>query len=297
MPAVVEASRPAPEAPRPGQKDACVKGLSAGSIEREKEAGMKLVIAFCVVMLPGAASAQHRSADTGSGGAAVPASSSSGSTSSSSGGSSSSSSSGADSAQFSSSNNSGTASFIGHRTGSITIAPNPASANTTSGAFTNYSGLSSAPEFSRPRTAPIEIAVPKGSVPTNSNGVTVIVGAYDPWLYAYGGLAGIPFYGVFDPFAAGFGFTGPTVWTTTPVKEEKGVLRLRVKPRDAEVYVDGGLVGQVNQFESLFHKLRLEAGVHRVELRAPGYQPLIFNARIVAGESMTYSGTLEKTAP
>ena len=261
---------------------------------------MKLVIAFCVVMLPGAASAQHRTADTGSGGAAVQTSSSSGSTSSSSGGSSSSSSGGgADSAQFSSNSNSGgTSSFVGHRTGNVTIAPNPASANTNSGAFTNYSGLSSAPEFSRPRTAPIEIAVPRGSVPANSNGVTVIVGAYDPWLYAYGGLAGIPFYGVFDPFAVGFGYTGPTVWTTTtPVKEEKGVLRLRVKPREAEVYVDGGLVGQVNQFESLFHKLRLEAGVHRVELRAPGYQPLIFNARIVEGETMTYSGTLEKTAP
>ena len=134
-------------------------------------------------------------------------------------------------------------------------------------------------------------------MPANSNGVTVIVGAYDPWLYAYG-LGGIPFYGAFDPFLADFGFAGPTVWTTTtPVKEEKGVLHLRVKPREAEVYVDGGLVGQVNQFESLFHKLRLEAGVHRVELRAPGYQPLIFNARIVAGETMTYSGTLEKTAP
>jgi hypothetical protein len=135
-------------------------------------------------------------------------------------------------------------------------------------------------------------------VPANGNGVTIIVGAYDPWLYAYGGLGGVPFYGVFDPFAVDFGFAGPTVWTTTtPVKEEKGVLNLHVKPREAEVYVDGGLVGQVNQFESLFHKLRLEAGVHRVELRAPGYQPLIFNARIVAGESMTYSGTLEKTAP
>src|SRR5215470_11606230 len=187
---------------------------------------MKLVIAFCVVMLPGAASAQHRTADTGSGGAAVQTSSSSGSTSSSSGGSSS-----------SNSNSGGTSSFVGHRTGNVTIALNPASANTNSGAFTNYSGLSSAPEFSRPRTAPIEIAVPRGSVPANSNGVTVIVGAYDPWLYAYGGLAGIPFYGVFDPFAAGFGFTGPTVWTTTtPVTEEKGVLRLRVKPREAEVY-------------------------------------------------------------
>jgi hypothetical protein len=70
-----------------------------------------------------------------------------------------------------------------------------------------------------------------------------------------------------------------------------------VKPYDAEVYVDGALVGKASQFEGVFHKLRLEEGVHRLELRASGYQSLTVNVRIEAGESMTYRGSLEKTAP
>ncbi len=109
----------------------------------------------------------------------------------------------------------------------------------------------------------------------------------------------MPFYGTFDPFAVDFGYIGPTVWTTTTptAKTDKGVLRLNVKPYDAEVYIDGALVGKASQFEGVFHKLRLEEGVHRLELRASGYQSLTVNVRIDAGESMTYRGSLEKSAP
>jgi hypothetical protein len=109
----------------------------------------------------------------------------------------------------------------------------------------------------------------------------------------------LPFYGAFDPFAVDFGYAGPTVWTpTTPtVKTDKGVLRLNVKPYDAEVYIDGTFVGKANQFEGVFHKLRLDEGVHRLELRASGYETLVMSVRIEAGESMTYRGALEKTAP
>ena len=260
---------------------------------------MKLVIAFCVVMVPAAASAQHRGADSGSGGAAVPVSSSSGG--SSSGGGSSSSSGSGDSTSFSGGGSSGSSGSVGHRTGNINIPPNPASANTNSGAFTNYSNLTfPAPEFARPRSSlPVNTAFPKGTVPVftpNNGNLTFIVGAYNPWLYLYNGLYGMPFYGVFDPFVD-FGYAGPQVWTpSTPATEEKGVLHLDIKPRDAEVYIDGGLVGRANQFVGLFHKLRLEAGVHRLELRAPGYEPIVANVRIQAGETMTYRGALEKIA-
>ena len=270
---------------------------------------MKLVIALCVVMVPAAASAQHRGADTGSGGAAVSigsSSSSSGSGSSSGGDSSSSSNSGS---IFQSSSNTG-GSSVGHRTGSISVPPrNPGAANTNSGAFTNYSNLTfPAPEFARPRSSlPLNTAFTKGSVPTlslnnpNSNNGVTFLPAYNPWLYAYGGLYGIPFYGAFDPFAVDFGYVGPTIWTTTTpsssTKPDKGILRLNVKPYDAEVHVDGVLVGKANHFEGVFHKLRLDAGVHQLELRASGYEPLVVNVRIEAGESMTYRGSLEKTAP
>jgi hypothetical protein len=260
---------------------------------------MKLVIAFCIVMAPGVAFAQHRSAETGSGGAAVPSGASAGS-SSSSGGSSSSSSSGSTSQSSDGNFASATA---GHRTGSVTFPTNPAAANSASGTFTNYSNLTfPAPEFARPRSSlPTNMAFPKGSVPTltlTNGNLPFIVGAYNPWLYAYDGLYAMPFYGAFDPFAVDFGYAGPMVGTTTtPATDEKGVLHLNVKPHDAEVYIDGGLVGKASQFEGVFHKLRLEAGVHRVELRAPGYAPLVVNVRIQPGESMTYRGTLEKIAP
>jgi hypothetical protein len=187
--------------------------------------------------------------------------------------------------------------------------PNPGAANTNSGAFTNYSNLTfPAPEFARPRSSlPPNTAFTKGSVPTLSlnnpntnNGVTFLPG-YNPWLYGYYGLYGMPFYGAFDPFAVDFGYVGPTIWTTTTpsssAKPDKGILRLNVKPYDAEVYIDGALVGQANHFEGVFHKLRLEEGVHRLELRAQGYETLSVNVRIEAGESMTYRGALEKTAP
>jgi hypothetical protein len=265
---------------------------------------MKLVLAFsCVVMIPGIASAQHRGADTGSGGAAVPAGTSTGSSSSSGGSSSSSSSSGSTSQGSGSSSGNFSSASAGHRTGNVTFPTNPASsANTASGTLTNYSNLTfPAPEFARPRSSlPMNTSFPKGSVPTltpTNGNLTFIIGAYNPWLYAYNGLYDMPFYGAFDPFAVDFGYAGPLVGTTTtPTKDEKGVLHLSVQPHDAEVYVDGGLVGKANQFEGVFHKLRLEAGVHRVELRAPGYAPLVVNVRIQAGESMTYRGALEKTA-
>jgi hypothetical protein len=255
---------------------------------------MKLVIALCVVMIPAVAFAQHRGADSNGAGTVASSSSSGGSGSGGGGGSSSGS---GDSTSFS-----GGSSSFGHRTGNTIVPPNPPSANTNSGAFTNYSNLTSpAPEFARPRgSLPINTAFPKGSVPVftpNTNGnVTFIVGTYNPWLYLYDGLYGMPFYGVFDPFVD-FGYAGGQVWTpSAPANDEKGVLHLDVKPRDAEVYIDGALIGRANQFIGLFHKLRIEAGVHRLELRAPGYEPIVVNVRIQGGESMTYRGALEKIA-
>ena len=60
--------------------------------------------------------------------------------------------------------------------------------------------------------------------------------------------------------------------------------------------MDGERVGKAYQFDGLLHRLRLEAGVHRVELRAPGYQTIVVDVRIQAGGSMTYQGVLEKDA-
>jgi hypothetical protein len=73
-----------------------------------------------------------------------------------------------------------------------------------------------------------------------------------------------------------------------------GALRLKVRPREARVSVDGYFAGTVDDFDGKFQKLQLEEGHHKIELLAPGYEPLSFDVRIVAGEKVTYEGKLRK---
>jgi hypothetical protein len=253
---------------------------------------MKLAIAFCVVVtIPAMALAQHRTGGetfSGSGGTGGAPSSSGGS----SGGSSSSSDGGGQSVS-SGGSGSGMATAV-HRPPSVIVPSNSGPANASNGAFTNYSNLSpTVPEFARPRgNLPINMAIPRGSISAPAgDGATIIVG-YNPWLYAYDGLAFSPLYGAFDPFFFDYGYAPVT--TTTPPTDEKGVLHFRVKPRKAQVYVDGTLVGNTTEFEGVFHRLKLDPGVHRVELRASGFVPIVVNVRIQPGESITYRGELEK---
>lgn len=76
-----------------------------------------------------------------------------------------------------------------------------------------------------------------------------------------------------------------------------GGLRLKVRPRQAEVYVDGYYVGIVNEFDGVFQRLNLDSGPHRIEVRAPGYEPLVFDVRIQPGETITYRRELRPQRP
>jgi hypothetical protein len=118
---------------------------------------------------------------------------------------------------------------------------------------------------------------------------------YDPWyLYGYGafGLG----YMYYDPFwwgygepYAGYGYGG--YGYSEPVG--RGSLKLKVEPRDAEVYIDGYYMGTVDDFDGMFQKMELDAGAHRVEIRAVGYQTITFDVRIEPNDSVTYRGELQ----
>ena len=49
----------------------------------------------------------------------------------------------------------------------------------------------------------------------------------------------------------------------------EGLLILLVNPNDAEVYVDGNLVGRAEEFEK--NPLELKSGTHRVEVMKAGF--------------------------
>jgi hypothetical protein len=106
---------------------------------------------------------------------------------------------------------------------------------------------------------------------------------YDPW-----GVSG-PGYGY-----AGGGYAGGGYDDDEDPVEGDGALRIKVKPREAKVMVDGTFAGVVDDFDGNFQKLRLEAGSHKIVLQADGYEPLAFDVLIVEGQTITYKGKLRE---
>jgi hypothetical protein len=96
-------------------------------------------------------------------------------------------------------------------------------------------------------------------------------GYYDPW---YGGYASYP--------------------QSSSSYSDEGALRLKIKPREAAVYVDGYYVGIVDNFDGIFQKLHIESGAHRIEVRAAGFETLTFDVRITPDHSTTYQGEMKK---
>ncbi len=108
---------------------------------------------------------------------------------------------------------------------------------------------------------------------------------YPFYPYGYGA------YGFWDPFYWGHppGYGGQGSYT--------GAVRLKIKPREAEVFVDGYYVGVVDEFDGAFQRLRLEPGPKRIDIRAPGFETLTFEVRITPGRTITYEAGLEAGSP
>ena len=116
--------------------------------------------------------------------------------------------------------------------------------------------------------------------------------AYDPYMfgggYPYGPGGG---YGPgYESYGAGGG--GGSYGTTHT--GEVGSIRLKVKPSNAQVYIDGYYVGVIDSFDGAFQKLGIETGTHKVEVRAEGYETAQFEVMVMPGETITYKGELKR---
>ncbi|MEO5820072.1 MAG: PEGA domain-containing protein [Vicinamibacteraceae bacterium] len=115
---------------------------------------------------------------------------------------------------------------------------------------------------------------------------------WDPFWFGPGYSYSDPF-GVGDPY--GYGGGGGYAAGDEPEDiEGQGGLRIKVKPRDARVMVDGTFAGTVDDFDGNFQRLRLDEGAHKVELQADGFEPLRFDVLIVDGQTVTYKGNLRQ---
>lgn len=68
-----------------------------------------------------------------------------------------------------------------------------------------------------------------------------------------------------------------------------GVLGLRIQPAHAQVFIDGVYAGTAADFAK---GRPVEAGPHRIEIRADGYETHAFDRRVIAGEASLYRQTL-----
>jgi len=122
--------------------------------------------------------------------------------------------------------------------------------------------------------------------------------AYDPFFFGgfgYPGYSGSyydPFYGGAYSGGGYYGGGGGASSGTSQVYHGAGSLRLKVKPGNAQVFVDGYLVGTVDSFDGVFQRLNVEAGSHKIELRADGYEPTLFDVMVIPGETIAYEGKM-----
>jgi len=131
--------------------------------------------------------------------------------------------------------------------------------------------------------------------------------SYDPWRYGssryslwrYGS-----WYSPYDPYCYGSGYWPCDSYTVgagggggrndESSSEPTGSVRLRVSPAHAKVFVDGALVGVVDDFDGLGGHLKLTLGTHLVEIKADGYETFVPQLSIVEGKTTTVRGALKK---
>ena len=103
--------------------------------------------------------------------------------------------------------------------------------------------------------------------------------------YGYYGYYGYPCCGGY-PYPAYYSYS--SLWSSA---------RLEMKPREAQVYVDGYYVGTVNDFDGIFQRLDVPVGQHELEVYLPGYQTWKQQVMFQPGEGYHYKGELQPLPP
>jgi len=100
---------------------------------------------------------------------------------------------------------------------------------------------------------------------------------YSPYYSPY-------YYGYYPNYYGNYGYGGYYGY---------GEVRLEVKPKEAKVYVDGGYVGTVDDFDGWWQRLELPAGPHRLVIREQGFAPYAQTIRIYPGQDFKIKYQME----
>jgi hypothetical protein len=187
--------------------------------------------------------------------------------------------------------------------GRATPAPSPspsAPSRARTSSESSSSGGSEQRAVSRPREdrPPVGQAVPRSTAPPpniiiGGGGGYYYPGYYPYYPWGYGGIGFGAYYG-WGPWYYGSWYGPPYYGGGYYYGGYDGGIRLKVKPSQAEVFVDGYYVGIVDEFDNPFQQLQLESGPHRIEVRQSGYESVTFEVRVVPGKTITYRAEMKK---
>ena len=148
-------------------------------------------------------------------------------------------------------------------------------------------------QFARPDVV-VRRAVPRAFAPRFVRPSIVNVVPYRPYFYSYRPGFSFDFYYGRSYYGSGYGrypygYPAPPAGYLSAIPGRPyGGVRIEDAPRDAQVFADGYYMGIVDDFDGVFQHMNLEAGPHRIEVRAPGYEPIAFDVRVEPGETITY---------
>lgn len=157
---------------------------------------------------------------------------------------------------------------------------------------------------------PAEAAAQRRAVvrrtPAVRTAVVISAGYYRPYYYRpyfyrpyyYGGYYS-PFY---SPFYSGFYAGWYPIYAQYPgypgyyYGRAWSSARIEVKPREAQVYLDGYFVGIVDQFDGVFQRLDVPAGEHEISVYLQGYRTYRQKTLFRPGEGYHFKAILEPLA-
>ena len=151
-------------------------------------------------------------------------------------------------------------------------------------------------------------AVPRASVtrPHVDRHTTVVVPSHRSHLGvgAFGLGLGVGAYAYPYGYSSRYGYGYPRSYGYSSgyyrggyVRSGHARLRILDAPRHAEVYVDGYYAGIVDDFDGVFQHLELQPGPHQIEVRAPGFEPIVFDMQAIDGRTITYRARMAPYRP
>src|SRR5436189_1639896 len=99
-----------------------------------------------------------------------------------------------------------------------------------------------------------------------------------------------------DPVQWGYPYPYPYPCPFHPPVDPGAAIRLEVKPKEAEVYVDGYYAGVVDDFDGTFQRLRVEPGEHEIELYLDGHRTVRQKVYLTPDNTFKIRYTMERLA-